>query len=111
MRFFIYGTLMSPEVMQIVINRVPHMTPGLLQGSFKCIMYFHSPPFQGFQRHPVKERAYPAIIPNASSCVEGHILTVDPLKKEEVLLDLFEDEVSPSKKKTCPSYQKVDLVD
>jgi hypothetical protein len=50
---FVYGTLMSPEVLQTLIGRVPSM----------CKPAF----LPNFTRHPVKGYAFPAIIPSKES--------------------------------------------
>eukprot|EP00579_Thalassiosira_antarctica_P028826 CAMPEP_0202023628 /NCGR_PEP_ID=MMETSP0905-20130828/52305_1 /ASSEMBLY_ACC=CAM_ASM_000554 /TAXON_ID=420261 /ORGANISM="Thalassiosira antarctica, Strain CCMP982" /LENGTH=166 /DNA_ID=CAMNT_0048586049 /DNA_START=17 /DNA_END=514 /DNA_ORIENTATION=- len=86
---FVYGTLMSPEVLETLLGRVPTTIP-------KAILQHHS-------RHPVRGRVYPGVIPTPGSTaavgvapttintVEGVLLLgIEPL--EMICLDYFEDE-------------------
>ncbi|KAL7478134.1 hypothetical protein ACHAW6_003909 [Cyclotella cf. meneghiniana] len=94
---FVYGTLMSTEVLQTLLGRTPHMLSGV-------VLHQHV-------RHPVKGRVYPAVIPAAtgaaSQCndrrydkneASGHIYSVQGvlllnLSPSEVeIFDYFEDE-------------------
>lgn len=46
---FVYGTLMSPQVLKVLLGRVPPlMEPAILKGRFR--------------RHPVLEQVYPGLI-------------------------------------------------
>ena len=49
---FVYGTLMAPEVLKILIGRVPSITTPALLPSYR--------------RHPVNNQVYPAVIPSSS---------------------------------------------
>jgi PKD repeat protein len=96
---FVYGTLMSPEVLQVLLGRVPTMIPS-------AILPHHS-------RHPVIGRVYPGVIPipppssssssssssstitittsSSSSTVEG-LLILDITPLEMKILDWFESD-------------------
>ncbi|CAM9662340.1 unnamed protein product [Choristocarpus tenellus] len=80
---FVYGSLMQPEVLQVLLGRVPPTNKGILHG---------------YHRYRIKEQVYPAIFPCEGSSVEGLLLPgLSP--REQYILDLFEDE----------DYQKVDV--
>mmetsp|Transcript_21917 Transcript_21917/g.47842 ORF Transcript_21917/g.47842 Transcript_21917/m.47842 type:complete len:145 (+) Transcript_21917:31-465(+) len=71
---FVYGTLMAPEVVKRLINRVPTFKPATLKG---------------FVRYKVKDQVYPAIVPSAESAVQGKVIT--NLSAEELkVLDAYE---------------------
>ncbi len=54
---FVYGSLMAPEVLNIVLNRIPRTTPAVLHG---------------YARYRIKQRVYPAIVPSlATHRVDG----------------------------------------
>ena len=82
-----YGTLMSPDVLQTLIGRVPSM----FKPAYLC----------NFTRHPVKGYVFPGIIPAKSNVressrsenprVEGILLT-GLSKREMDIFDWFEDE-------------------
>jgi hypothetical protein len=56
---FVYGTLMAPEVLKALINRVPPMKPAVIKG---------------FRRYRVKGQVFPAIVPDlADSQVDGQV--------------------------------------
>ncbi|KAL7547925.1 hypothetical protein ACHAWF_011197 [Thalassiosira exigua] len=82
---FVYGTLMSPDVLKVLLGRVPAMVP-------RATLRDHS-------RHPVRERVYPGVIPSppraggdgAMSSVEG-ILLLEVSSLELRRLYWFEDE-------------------
>ncbi|KAL3797068.1 hypothetical protein ACHAW5_007569 [Stephanodiscus triporus] len=80
---FVYGTLMSPDVLRALLGRVPGMMP-------KAILSNHS-------RHSVLGRVYPGIIPTPAAgpttdnAVEG-ILLLDITPLEMRRLDWFEEE-------------------
>ena len=73
---FVYGSLMSAEVLHELLGRVPVMRAAVLKG---------------FRRHALFARNYPGIVPDAQASVHGQVLfALQP--KETQLLDLFEDE-------------------
>ena len=88
---FVYGTLMSSEVLRTLIGRVPQM---------ECPAFL--PP--SFSRHPVRGQVYPGVIstldcsqvPSKSwdeiqaTCVKGILLT-DLSSTEMKVFDWFED--------------------
>eukprot|EP00985_Skeletonema_marinoi_P024488 scaffold17055_cov73-Skeletonema_marinoi.AAC.1 len=76
---FVYGTLMSEEVLQCLLGRIPPMQP-------KVILQNHS-------RHPVRQHVYPGVIPSTSTSasVEGTLL-FDLSSLDLKLLDYFEEE-------------------
>ena len=80
MNFFVYGTLMSPEVVEILIMRMPRHKPGLRQPpSNKWTRYcfcrgniyaeVHSlggsdaARVKGYRRHRIKGFVFPAMVP------------------------------------------------
>ena len=74
---FVYGTLMAPDVLQILLGRVPEMIPN-------AILPNHS-------RHPVRGRVYPGVIPAPRlDDASGDILQKSTLKSVQgiVLLDI-----------------------
>ncbi len=76
---FVYGTLMSEEVLHCLLGRIPPMLP-------KVILQNHS-------RHPVRRQVYPGVIPSTSTsaAVEGVLLfELSPI--EVKLMDYFEEE-------------------
>jgi len=76
---FVYGTLMSEEVLSCLLGRIPSMLP-------RVVLKNHS-------RHPVRDRVYPGVIPSTStsSSVEG-VLLFDLSPLDMKLLDYFEEE-------------------
>ena len=84
---FIYGSLMSAEVLSALLKRVPQVQPAVLRG---------------FHRFRIRERPYPAIarVPSEFSAGPGrevggevHGLVLCGLSAEEhALLDYFEDD-------------------
>ncbi|KAL3804632.1 hypothetical protein HJC23_008447 [Cyclotella cryptica] len=94
---FVYGTLMSTEVLQTLLGRTPPMVSGV-------VLHQHV-------RHPVKGKVYPAVIPSAmaaaSRCNDGRyikddasgndtsvqgVLLLNLSMKEIKILDYFEEE-------------------
>ncbi|CAH2077382.1 unnamed protein product [Thlaspi arvense] len=70
---FVYGSLQEPEVVHVLLNRVPDRVSAILSGLFR-----------------IKGRVYPTILPDGAGEVTGKVLkgiTDDELK----LLDEFED--------------------
>ena len=75
-RLFVYGTLMAPEVMEVLLNRVPAMRPARLEG---------------FERWSLDGAVFPAVRRAAGGRVTG--LLVDGLSTDEqAILDWFEDD-------------------
>jgi hypothetical protein len=69
---FVYGTLQSPEVVRLLLDRMPTCKPAILHG---------------YSRRCIKDRVYPAITPaEASSKVQGMVL-MDLSPKELHILD------------------------
>ncbi|CAB9501483.1 AIG2-like protein [Seminavis robusta] len=78
---FVYGSLLSPQVVEVLLGRIPKSIPA------PCRLY-------GYSRHPVKDQVYPAIIPASStstSLVDG-MIWCDLSDREKSLLDWFEDD-------------------
>lgn len=80
---FVYGTLMSEEVLHCLLGRIPQMLPNVL--------------LSNHVRHPVRNHVYPGVIPSetsssaAAAVVEGILLFgLSPF--EINLLDYFEEE-------------------
>eukprot|EP00879_Flechtneria_rotunda_P018383 GHRR01019282.1.p2 GENE.GHRR01019282.1~~GHRR01019282.1.p2 ORF type:complete len:151 (+),score=38.02 GHRR01019282.1:107-559(+) len=74
---FVYGTLMAPEVLKLLIKRVPPSRPALLHG---------------YVRHRVKGQVFPAILPaSPQSTVAGKVL-LELTPKELHILDVYESE-------------------
>jgi hypothetical protein len=89
---FVYGTLMSPDVLRELLGRVPGMRPRAVLSSYS--------------RHPVLGRVYPGVVPapptgpdnaggmpttTTTNAVEG-ILLLDITPLEMRCLDWFEEE-------------------
>ncbi len=94
---FVYGTLMSPDVLQVLLGRIPPLAP--------------SANLPNHSRHPVIGRVYPGVIPtppssssshsssssssldssSSSNTVEG-LLILDITPLEMKILDWFESE-------------------
>lgn len=72
---FVYGSLMTDEVVSAIINRVPPSSPALLLDH---------------HRFNVKGRIYPAILPVESKKVAGKVI-MGVTDAELILLDAFED--------------------
>ena len=81
---FVYGTLMSPQVLRVLLGRIPSsLSPALLSG---------------YQRHSVRGQVFPGMIPS-NNVVNDHktqgILLQGLSEKEVRVLDYFEgDEYS-----------------
>ncbi|KAF6261215.1 Butirosin biosynthesis, BtrG-like protein [Scenedesmus sp. NREL 46B-D3] len=75
---FVYGTLMAPEVLQLLIKRVPKSRAATLNG---------------YARYRVKEQVFPAIIPakQSESKVTGVVL-MELSRSELDILDVYESE-------------------
>lgn len=73
---FVYGTLMAPEVLKVLIGRVPEsMDPAILTN---------------YVRHPVKNEVFPGMIPSNNDD-ETHGLLLQGLSERDVSrLDWFE---------------------
>ena len=77
---FVYGTLLAPEVLQTLLNRVPKHVPARLEG---------------YIRHPVKGLVYPGLVAasenDRSSSTSGLLLS--GLSQSDMrVLDWFEDD-------------------
>lgn len=72
---FVYGTLRHPEVLQGVIQRVPHGMPDFAPG---------------WRVAALKDRVYPGLVPGAGEAA-GLVIT-DLTASEWARLDQFEDE-------------------
>ncbi|KAL7165812.1 hypothetical protein ACSBR2_036643 [Camellia fascicularis] len=72
---FVYGSLLSDEVVRVLLKRVPQSSSAILDG---------------FHRFSIKERIYPAIIPVENKKVTGKVLLGITLPELDIL-DTFED--------------------
>eukprot|EP00741_Cyanophora_paradoxa_P002927 tig00000655_g2841.t1 len=73
---FVYGTLMSEEVLGALLHRVPKMQPARLEG---------------FHRYNIHGRVYPAIAPRQGGVVEGLLITdLDEDEWDILARDAFE---------------------
>eukprot|EP01117_Protostelium_nocturnum_P004185 TRINITY_DN15492_c0_g1_i1.p1 TRINITY_DN15492_c0_g1~~TRINITY_DN15492_c0_g1_i1.p1 ORF type:complete len:153 (-),score=51.34 TRINITY_DN15492_c0_g1_i1:40-474(-) len=72
---FVYGSLMSTRVLEILLGRVPKIVPGTLKEH---------------HRYSIKNRAYPAAFPSKGSSIEGKLL-MGISAREKKILDDFED--------------------
>lgn len=75
MKTFVYGSLLSPRVLNILLGRTPQTQPAKLSG---------------YHRFRVRDRAYPAIFPKVDGFIEGNVL-MDLDQREKEILDRFED--------------------
>lgn len=75
-RFFVYGSLLSEEVLNILLGRVPRTTTATLRG---------------FRRYALRNKDYPMMVKtdNGEDVVYGKVLR-DITDKEEMILDAFE---------------------
>uniref|UniRef100_A0A7S1UF06 Putative gamma-glutamylcyclotransferase n=1 Tax=Phaeomonas parva TaxID=124430 RepID=A0A7S1UF06_9STRA len=73
---FVYGSLMSHEVQQVLLRRIPPQLPAVAHG---------------FHRFQIKDRCYPAVTALAEGSVQGRLLC-GLTEKETKLFDLFEEE-------------------
>eukprot|EP00882_Tetradesmus_deserticola_P009645 GHRQ01010183.1.p1 GENE.GHRQ01010183.1~~GHRQ01010183.1.p1 ORF type:complete len:164 (+),score=28.61 GHRQ01010183.1:245-736(+) len=74
---FVYGTLMAPEVLQLLIKRVPKSRAATLNG---------------YARYRVKEQVFPAIIPAKSSSKVTGMVLMELSRSELDILDVYESE-------------------
>lgn len=72
---FVYGTLMSPQVVEILIGRTPTRVPAILEG---------------YIRHPVRNHVFPGLLVASSATTRG-ILYRDLTPQEMKRFDWFED--------------------
>ncbi|XP_028113143.1 AIG2-like protein D isoform X3 [Camellia sinensis] len=72
---FVYGSLLSDEVVRVLLKRVPQSCPAILDG---------------FHIFSIKECVYPAIIPVENKKVTGKVLLGITLPELDIL-DTFED--------------------
>jgi len=94
---FIYGTLLFPELLQALLERIPERQPAVLPGYQRYRIYDGSRP-----------RPYPAIYPNAEGEVKGALLYgLQPA--ELALLDEYEEE--DYLKQPCQAWVADQLVD
>ncbi|KAH8503969.1 hypothetical protein H0E87_011565 [Populus deltoides] len=72
---FVYGSLLSDDVVRALLSRIPQSSPAILNG---------------YHRFSIKGRVYPAILPVENKKVSGKVLhgITDP---ELYILDEFED--------------------
>ncbi|KMZ61621.1 Protein AIG2 [Zostera marina] len=74
-KVFVYGSMLTDEIAEEVIKRVPISSPAILHN---------------YHRYNVKDRLYPAVVPMETHQVVGKVL-FDLTDLELNLLDLFED--------------------
>ncbi|GJR45920.1 AIG2-like protein D [Tanacetum coccineum] len=73
---FVYGSLLSDDVVRVLLNRIPRTAPAILNG---------------YHRFSIKGRVYPAIIPVENKKVTGRVLS--GLSAMELdILDTYEAE-------------------
>jgi len=88
---FVYGTLMSPEVLYRV---VPHLPTQLV--------HIQKAKLKGYKRYKVQGQVYPAILPNnPMDQVEGLLVTVQDMDATEDMLaclDAYEGDMYERKK-------------
>eukprot|EP01119_Soliformovum_irregulare_P008586 TRINITY_DN21695_c0_g1_i1.p1 TRINITY_DN21695_c0_g1~~TRINITY_DN21695_c0_g1_i1.p1 ORF type:complete len:145 (+),score=30.98 TRINITY_DN21695_c0_g1_i1:109-543(+) len=72
---FVYGSLMSRDVLTILLRRVPKMEDAKLRG---------------YHRFRVRDRVYPAIYKHDDAFVQGKVL-LEITDEERRILDEFED--------------------
>ncbi|PWA85366.1 butirosin biosynthesis, BtrG-like protein [Artemisia annua] len=73
---FVYGSLLSDDVVQVLFNRIPRTAPAILNG---------------YHRFSIKGRVYPAILPVENKNVTGRVLS--GLSATELdILDTYEAE-------------------
>ncbi|KAM0059341.1 putative gamma-glutamyl cyclotransferase [Helianthus debilis subsp. tardiflorus] len=73
---FVYGSLLADDVVQALLNRLPQVSPAILNG---------------YHRFSIKGRDYPAILPVENKKVTGRVLT--GLSATELdILDMYEDD-------------------
>ncbi|XP_076907873.1 AIG2-like protein D [Bidens hawaiensis] len=73
---FVYGSLLADDVVQVLLNRLPQVSPAILNG---------------YHRFSIKGRDYPAILPVENKKVTGRVLM--RLSATELdILDMYEDE-------------------
>ena len=85
---FVYGTLMAPQVIETLIDRLPSHTSAILKS--------------GYRRHPVRNYAFPGLIPAVSSSISMPITGVlyrGVTEPELMRLDRFEGD--EYRKQTC----------
>ncbi|KAK3286060.1 hypothetical protein CYMTET_6363 [Cymbomonas tetramitiformis] len=73
---FVYGSLLAPEVLQVLLGRVPQNTEATLKGH---------------RRYAICDRVYPAVIEEATGSVRGKVLW-GLSEQEKAILDEFEDD-------------------
>jgi gamma-glutamylcyclotransferase (GGCT)/AIG2-like uncharacterized protein YtfP len=76
---FVYGTLMSPEVVNVLLGRVPPHEPALLRG--------------GFARHPVRSQVFPGMV------------VVDARKETTPIRGLLYSQLSPNEMKRLDWFE------
>lgn len=79
---FTYGTLMSENVLQVVLGRVPQREDGILHN---------------YERRPIQGQVYPAVMHAPEKLVAGVVLH-DLTAEEIIILDAFED---PAYERCC----------
>ncbi|KAG0611056.1 hypothetical protein M758_7G111300 [Ceratodon purpureus] len=72
---FVYGSLLAPEVLTVLLQRVPRSSPAVVHD---------------YHRYSIKNRIYPAVLPKKGDKVFGKVL-FDLSEQELHILDRFED--------------------
>jgi hypothetical protein len=82
---FVYGTLMNPQVVSILLGR--SWSPAEEAAIRPARLY-------GYSRHPVRQHVFPATIPSTVSTayVEGLLLPATMSKMEVIIFDCFESD-------------------
>jgi gamma-glutamylcyclotransferase (GGCT)/AIG2-like uncharacterized protein YtfP len=73
---FVYGTLMSPQVLRVLIGRLPEMIdPATLKG---------------YRRYPVKDQSYPGMVSGSAEDYVTGIILHELTESDLQVLDWFE---------------------
>lgn len=95
---FVYGTLMYPPVLNLLLKRVPTLTPATVKG---------------FRRCRVLNQPYPAVVIDAAASVDGLLLsglladeieTLHDYEGEEYVLHTGVEAVTKEGRTTCALY-------
>lgn len=95
---FVYGTLMYPPVLNLLLKRVPTLTPATVKG---------------FRRCRVLNQPYPAVVIDATASVDGLLLsglladeieTLHDYEGEEYVLHTGVEAVTKEGRTTCALY-------
>ena len=74
---FVYGSLMSPKVVELLLGRIPKMESA-------CRL-------AGYSRHPVKNHVFPAMVPSTPTSQVDGMVWLELTDTELKAFDWFED--------------------